>query len=556
MIHRRLLQLGRPVFGAVALLAASGVLMSGLRVLFALFVASLITKVVGGGEGLGRSALCAAIVIALLGVGSWARELLTTATGVRIRTILRRSVIARIAGIPASRRDSGAVAATAMDGIDGLDAYYSRYLPQLVVAVIVPIAVVVIVWFYAPIAGIVLAVAVLAALVIPRLWDARLLSTGRERWGEFAQLASTFVEALQNIPLLRVLGATGSVAHRVEAESEGLRSTTMAHLRFSIVETFLSTLAMHLGIVLTIVAAIGEVFAGRIEPGAAVAVLMLVRECFRPVTDLTTAWHAGYAGLMAVDGLEHLYAQTPKIYGARTRSVDSGQVELRGVTQRYENASTGVSDVSVRVEAGESVALIGTSGAGKSTVARLLDRELAADSGSILFDGDEIADFSRMALARSVIVVGQDPVFFAWTVADNLRLYWPEARQHDIEQAATAAHAHDLIVALPHGYDTVLAENAENLSGGQRQRLAIARALLSHAPVMVLDEVTSALDVATERRVMTGIAAHEPKRTTIMIAHRPSACVGVNRWLSMRGGRVVREGVGVPADVEFRGGVS
>ncbi|MFD2025207.1 ABC transporter ATP-binding protein [Promicromonospora aerolata] len=207
---------------------------------------------------------------------------------------------------------------------------------------------------------------------------------------------------------------------------------------------------------------------------------------------------------------------------------------------------TGLDGLSLQVRPGERLAVVGPSGSGKSTLARLLEREIDPGTGRLQVDDVDLRDYTRRARSRSVVVVPQDPTLFAWTVRDNLRLYRPEATDAEIERACTVADVHDVVRALPAGYDTVLAENGEQLSGGQRQRLAIARGLLSPAPVLVLDEVTSALDPDTERRVMDAVAAASPHRTTVLIAHRESACVHADRWVALRDGRAVAYGDGPP----------
>lgn len=436
-----------------------------------------------------------------------------------------------------------------IDAVEGLDAYYTRYLPQLIVVLVVPATVVCLTWNYSATAGLMLAVAAVIAVIAPRAWDALLLRNGRARWHRFARLSSEYIEALQNIPLLRSFGAGGRTAARLAADAEGLRLSTMAQLRLSLVETVVSALAMHLGTVLAVAAALVAVTGGNAEAAAAITVLLLARECFRPVQDLGANWHAGYLGLTAVDGLDRLLSLRPTIADVGTHSTPAphGAIDVEDVAFRYPGTDNGLCGISVRIAAGETIAVIGPSGSGKSTLARLLEREVDPDAGIIRIDDTELGEYTREARSRSIVVVPQDPVLFAWTVRDNLRLYQPQASDADIEHVARTADIHDVICALPEGYATVLAENGEQLSGGQRQRLAIARALLSPAPILVFDEVTSALGTETERRVMDAIAADNIKRTTILIAHRESACVHATRWIALDDGRITATGDGSPS---------
>ncbi|WP_129783366.1 ABC transporter ATP-binding protein/permease [Promicromonospora panici] len=549
MVHRRLLQLAGAVPGAILALAGLGAVLSALHIGFAITAGGVIATLVRG-EGDPLPGLAALAAIALVrGTLTGVREPVATRFGAGVRIRLRRRLLARLGAVPVAERDSGQAAATVIDGVDGLDAYYTRYLPQLVVVLVVPAVVVGLVWTRSTAAGVALAIATAVAVLAPRAWDLRLLRNGRRRWERFTRLSSDYVEALQQIPLLRAFGATDRTAARLAADADQLRGSTMAQLRLSLVETFVSGMAVHVGTILAVVAALSAVVSGDTRAAGAVTVLLLARECFRPVQDLGTTWHAGYLGLTAVDGLDQLLSRRPAVVedGTRAAPATTGSVVVDAVTYHHPGTSTGLHGLTLRVEPGETLAIIGPSGSGKSTLARLLEREIDPDAGGVRIDDVDLRDLTRRARSRSVVVVPQDPTLFAWTVRDNLRLYRPDATDAEIERVCEIADVRHVIRALPDGYDTVLAENGEQLSGGQRQRLAIARALLSPAPVLVLDEVTSALDPATERRVVDALALAAPARTTLLIAHRESACVHADRWIALRGGRLAAAGDGPPS---------
>lgn len=556
MIHHRLLQLAGAIPGAIIVLAACGVAISALHVGFAFTLATVITALIRG-EGVPVPALVLLAVITVArGAALWGRDLLANRIGATVRIRLRRRLLDRLASVPAAERDSGATATTVIDGVEGLDPYYTRYLPQLLVVLVVPALVVALVWQHAPTAGIVLAVTAAVAVLAPRAWDARLLQNGRTRWERFARLSSDYVEALQNVPLLRAFGATDRTAARFVREADGLRDSTMQQLRLSLVETGLSAIAMHLGTVLAVIATLVAVTNGSAGAASAVVVLVLARECFRPVQELGTNWHAGYLGLTAVDGLDRLLSIPLVPNGDHDRPALTGTIEVTDVSYKYPGSEMGVAGLSLRIDPGETVAIIGPSGSGKSTLARLLERDIDPDTGTLTVDHIDLRDYTSTARTQSVVVVPQDPVLFAWTVTENLRLYRPDATDADIEEAARAARIHDTIISLPEGYSTVLAENGEQLSGGQRQRLAIARALLSPAPVLIFDEVTSALDTGTERCIVDALARATADRTVAIIAHRDTALVHATRWIGMRGGRIVATGTGAPTGSQIAPGVA
>lgn len=551
MIHRRLQELAGAVSGAIAGLAALGLLLSGLHIVFALAIAAVVAAIVSGGPGVVGSVALLAAVAAARALVIWVRDTTAARLGASVRVRLRARLLTRAVGISATDRDSGRIAAIAIDGVDGLEAYFTRYLPQLLVVLVIPATVVALTIGRAPTAGVALGIAAAVAVLAPRAWDARLLRTGRERWEQFARLSSDFVESLEHIPLLRIFGATARTADRLSAEGDALRRDTMGQLRLSLVETAVSALAMHFGATAAVISATLAVSTGDGDGAAAVAVLLLARECFRPVQDLGACWHAGYLGLSAVDGLDELQrssSMAPRM-GRRPRPAPTGLLEFEDVSFTYPATGRGVRDVRLRVEAAETLAVIGPSGAGKSTLARLVERDIVPEAGIIRIGGVDIRDFDRVALSASVAVVPQDPVLFAWSVRDNLRLCRPSAADAEVEQAARVADVHDVIAGLPEGYDTVLSENGGQLSGGQRQRLAIARAVLSPAPVLILDEATSALDAESERRIVDAVATVAAGwRTVVFITHRESTGARADHWVAIEDGRVAARGRGaVPA---------
>jgi ATP-binding cassette subfamily B protein len=239
--------------------------------------------------------------------------------------------------------------------------------------------------------------------------------------------------------------------------------------------------------------------------------------------------------------------------GARPFRADLGEIVFDRVTFRYKSAATPLYDnFTLRIAPGERVALVGPTGAGKSTFVKLIQRLYDVDSGQILVDGQDIAAVSQGSLRRAIAVVPQDPALFHRTLSENIAYARPDATQDEVELAARRARAHDFILRLPQGYRTLVGERGVKLSGGERQRVAIARAFLADAPILVLDEATSSLDVETERQVQAAMEELMVGRTTIVIAHRLSTIRGADRILVFEDGRIVEEGK--HADLVKRGG--
>jgi ATP-binding cassette subfamily B protein len=245
----------------------------------------------------------------------------------------------------------------------------------------------------------------------------------------------------------------------------------------------------------------------------------------------------------AVAGYMRTAPQVADRPGADAFRRGKGEIVFDRVTFQYKGQDEALYDrFTLAIPAGERVALVGPTGSGKSTFVKLIQRLYDLQAGRILIDGVDIAGVAQASLRRSVAVVPQDPALFHRTIAENIAYSRPDATAQEIALAARRARAHDFICALPHGYDTLVGERGVKLSGGERQRVAIARAFLADAPVLVLDEATSSLDVETEVKVQAATEELMAGRTTIVIAHRLSTVRRADRILVFEEGRVVEEG--------------
>jgi len=227
---------------------------------------------------------------------------------------------------------------------------------------------------------------------------------------------------------------------------------------------------------------------------------------------------------------------------AKELAVTDARIELKGVAFSYANGSPVLRGVDIVAEGGKTTALVGQSGAGKSTIINLIPRFYDPTEGQLLIDGQDIADVTKASLRRQLAYVSQQPYLFEGTIRDNIRYGRPDATDAEVEEAARLAYAHDFILAQPFGYETPVGENGMTLSGGQRQRLSIARALVRNAPILLLDEATSALDNESEAAVQKALDTAMRGRTVIVIAHRLSTVVKADKIIVMHEGRVVEEG--------------
>ena len=317
-----------------------------------------------------------------------------------------------------------------------------------------------------------------------------------------------------------------------------------------------ATSAMNSGIIMMLVGitlssviyfALLRAQSGAITPGAFVAfmgALMAMQSPIKNLTKINEPLQRGLAAAESVFGLIDTDLEPDP--GQAAPVVVQGNLSLQNVNFRYNSddpdAPTALSNITLDIKAGETVALVGGSGGGKTTLLGLLPRFYDVSGGRILLDGVDLRDYRLLALRRQFALVSQDVILFNDTVAANIAYGDPAPDQARVEAAARAAYAHDFIMQMPQGYATAAGQNGGRFSGGQRQRLAIARALYKDAPILLLDEATSALDTESERQVQAALEVLMRNRTTIVIAHRLSTIESADRIVVMQGGQLVESG--------------
>ncbi|MBW1596125.1 ABC transporter ATP-binding protein/permease [Streptomyces sp. JJ38] len=535
-----------PLLAATALLAAVAATHLAQAGLLALALAA----VAGGRTGaLPPLLLAVGGVVALRSWLVWWQRRTAARAGALVRVRLRDALVARLAALGPAHlvgARAGAVRTTLVDGVEGVDAYVSRYLPQLLVTCATPPLLLAAVALVHPVVLLALVPALLLALLGPRAWDRLLARRGAEHWDTYEALGADYLEALQGMPTLRAAGAVGRTRARLERRSADLHRSTVAQLRVSLVDTALTDLAVQGGTVAAALLACWSAATGQTTATGTYLLLLLTGECFRPVRDLAREWHAGYLGASAADGLAALRTAEPEVADAGTARPAWSRppaVRFEDVRFRYPGAARPALDgVTFTAEAGRTTAVVGPSGAGKTTLLALLLRQREPGRGRVLLDGLDVADLALDALRRGIAVVSQDTYLFHATVAENLRLAAPDADDAALHAAARAAGVHDELAALPQGYATLVGERGAGLSGGQRQRLALARALLADAPVLVLDEATSAVDEHREAHVVRELLDAASGRTCLVVAHRLASVRHADRIVVLDAGRVEATG--------------
>lgn len=358
-------------------------------------------------------------------------------------------------------------------------------------------------------------------------------------------LMTLIEQSLAGIRLVKAYRMEDYEAARAGALTTAIRDVVLKAERVkALASPVMETLG---GVAVTVVIVYGgwRVITGDTTAGAFFSFITALLTAYRPMKALANANAAINEGLAGAERLFAVLDTAPKLSekpGAPALAVIRGQVRFESVTFAYDEGLAALSGVSFTAPAGKTTALVGPSGAGKTTILNLLPRFYDVTSGAVTIDGQNVADVTLASLRAAVALVSQDVVLFDDTVRANIRYGRPEADDAAVEEAARAAGAHDFIQALHEGYDTVVGERGQSLSGGQRQRIAIARALLKDAPILLLDEATSALDAETERQVQTALDRLKQGRTTLVIAHRLSTVASADQICVVDQGRIVETG--------------
>ena len=300
-----------------------------------------------------------------------------------------------------------------------------------------------------------------------------------------------------------------------------------------------------IGVTAIMIFAAQGVVAGQLTVGDVVLVNAFLLQLYQPLNILGFVYREIKQSLADLETLASLLAQKPDIMdrpGAQPIKLRGGEVCFRDVAFGYDPRRAILTGLGFTIPAGQSLAVVGSSGAGKSTIVRLMFRFYDVDEGCITVDGQDVRDVTQHSLRSMIGIVPQDTVLFNDTIRTNIAYGRPDADQSAIEDAARAAQIHDFVAGLPDGYDSVVGERGLKLSGGEKQRVAIARMVLKNPPVLILDEATSALDSLTEQQIQTALSALTTGRTTLMIAHRLSTVIDADQILVVEDGRVIERG--------------
>ncbi len=384
----------------------------------------------------------------------------------------------------------------------------------------------------------------LIAFIIRKLGK-RTRKAAKKGMAETGTMAMLISESLDGIRLVKAYG-------QEERETQRMADSVERRLTFQLKAIYSRAMASPVtellsGWAIALVMLYGgyQVINERLDPGSLVAMLVAVGQAYQPLRSLANLHTVLAEGLGAAQRVFKVIDVKPQIMDAPDAAplaLSDGAVALDDVIFEYPDGTRALDGLTIAAPAGQHIALVGPSGAGKSTVLNLIPRFYDVSGGSVTVDGQDVRGVTMTSLRRQIAIVTQEPFLFDDTVRANIAYAIPDADEDTIIAAARDAAAHDFIMDLPNGYDTMVGEQGVKLSGGQRQRIAIARALVADAPILLLDEATSALDTESERQVQIALNRLMKGRTTIVIAHRLSTVIGADTIYVLDRGRVVEQG--------------
>ncbi|MGD9594903.1 MAG: thiol reductant ABC exporter subunit CydC, partial [Methanothrix sp.] len=553
-VWRRLIYPIRPHLGLMSLAVISEILrqVSGIGV--AVLGAALFARAVAGTAIEELYPYAAAMIILGLARGTFGYlgPYLSHVAAFRILVDLRDEffwAIEPLAPAKLARRRTGDLVSTAVSDIELLELFFAHTAGPAVVAFIVPIIALTALATINLLLAEALLIFLILLILMPRLAFWLGTTLGERLRGQQALLNSQVLDTIQGMKEILSFGYSRQRLEELSENSATLLALQARQARNIGLQSAAKISIVSAGILAVLLCASILVRQNSLAPGFLPITMILASSVFLSITSVVEISKQLSLTRAAARRLFLLLDEQPAVRdesgldpAVPIESIEPS-ISLQDVSFRYApDEPLILSSISLEIPAGSTVALVGTSGAGKSTVINLMLRFWDPEAGRILLGGSDLRRYPMMQLRRLFSVVSQDVFLFSDSIRENIRLGRPEASDAEVEEVASRARIHDFIITLPQGYDTLVGERGVRLSGGERQRIAIARALLKGAPILVLDEATSSLDAENERAIKEALMERREGRTTIMIAHRLSTVVDADWIFVINGGRVVEQG--------------
>lgn len=560
MIDKRLLREARRVCGFLLITIGLGVVTAGLVIAQAHAFARIVSQVFLHGATLANvwNTLLVMIGIMLLrGLVQWISEISAKEAAIRLKEDLRECFLRTLIELgPLFTRGerAGELVNTAIAGIESLEDYIARYLPQLFLAVLIPLFILLFVFPLDFQSGMILLITGPLIPVFMMLIGKMAEKKSLQQWRALSWMSAHFLDMLQGLTTLKVFGRSKDQTHVIERVSDSFRKSTLSVLRVAFLSALVLEFLATISTALVAVALGLKLVYGKISFETALFLLVIAPEFYQPLRNLGLQFHAGLSGVHAANRIYEVLQEIEENEGskayAQPESTRPQGVRPETLTLSFQHVSLcydeggalALENVSFDVHAGERVAFVGPSGAGKSSVFSLLMRFIEPSAGEIRIGAFPLTHWTAAQWRTQIAYLPQQPYLFAGTIEENIRLAHPTASDTELKEAAQRAAAHDFIEALPQGYQTRIGEGGARLSGGQAQRIAIARAFLKNAPFVLLDEATEGLDAESEQVIEASLEDLMAGRTVLMIAHRLHTVYPADRIFVFDKGKIAETG--------------
>lgn len=469
--------------------------------------------------------------------------------GARIKGKMRLAILDKVSELgPAYMNEarSGKVTSIIIDGMESLEPFYVNFIPQILVVLVSGSAIFIYLCRLDAFSSILLVLSMVLCVVVPLISVPFISRNVTDYWTEYSLITAEYIDTIQGITTLKTLNAEKQQGNMLLRHAEEFYRKSIRNTGISLVNSGIMVVLAAIISNVSVVSAAIRYSQGKVSSAAVTAFLFLAVECARPMMDLNRHWHSSFLGLSIARDLFTLLEMQPRVQDGPAEVYHEAKepldLTLQEVSFSYTEEKEVLDRVNMTVPFGSTVALVGPSGSGKSTIMNLLLRFYDPDNGAIRLADRDLREYPLSCLHQNMAVVFQDTYLFYGTIEENIRMSNPKADDEAVMEAAKRANAHDFIMKLPLGYQTIVGEHGVTLSGGERQRLSLARAFLKNAPVLLLDEATSSVDSESEKLFQDSVSQMYGSCTVLMIAHRLSTVRQADRIFVLEQGKIVEAG--------------
>ncbi len=468
----------------------------------------------------------------------------------KIKTSLRVKLLNKLFSLGQAyvgKARTGNIASAISSKVEYLNEYYTIYLPAAISALVNAVILIIVLMYLNKLTALLCIAGCVGMTFCPMLFYFIMRKRGEEEMRMYSQYYSDCLDSLQGMPTLKAFNADKRQKELIYKKGETLRQAIMGQLRITTLENVVLQFFVGLGSAVSVAMAAYQCTLGNMPQGSLVYALFLISACVMPMASLITAWHMGYRGVVASYSIIELMNAKGKLSLSVVNSTSTeelksfkGDIQFNKVFFSYNEKDGDVlKDISFTIPNGTTTALVGISGSGKSTVAHLLAGFYPVENGEIVVGKNPLNKETVCSIQNQIAAVWQECSLFYGTVEENILLGRPEADHEAVVKAAKLANIHDFIISLPEGYNTSIGERGARFSGGEKQRIALARAFLRDAPIVILDEATSSLDRKNEMAIQQSLHALSRGKTALVIAHRLATIQAADQIILMENGKIV-----------------